>query len=87
MHTSMRLATSDGHSLFQECVEVNLIVCCSRSHILRKHTNLKRIFGLSCDYDGLRISKDLRDDVRSAKSLSSLRMQLKTYLFSKAYPP
>ena len=29
---------------------------------------------------------DLPDDVRSAKSLSSFRKKLKTYLFEKAYP-
>ena len=34
-----------------------------------------------------RIWNDLPDDVRSAKSLSSFRKKLKTYLFEKAYPP
>ena len=33
------------------------------------------------------IWNDLPDDVRSAKSLSSFRKKLKTYLFEKAYPP
>ena len=34
----------------------------------------------------LMVLNDLPDNVRSAKSLSSFRKQLKTYLFAKAYP-
>ena len=40
-----------------------------------------------CAYDAPRIWNDLPDDVHSAKSLSSFRKKLKTYLFEKAYPP
>ena len=47
----------------------------------------KKHFGLSFAYDAPRIWNDLPDDVRSAKSLSSFRKRLKTYLFEKAYPP
>ena len=47
----------------------------------------KKHFGLSFAYDAPRIWNDLPDDVRSAKSLSSFRKKLKTYLFEKAYPP
>ena len=47
----------------------------------------KKHFVLSFAYDAPMIWNDLRDDVRSAKSLSSLRKKLKTYLFEKAYPP
>ena len=44
-------------------------------------------FGHSFAYDAPRIWNDLPDDVRSAKSLSSFRKKLKTYIFEKAYPP
>ena len=47
----------------------------------------KKQFGLSFAYDVPMIWNDLPDDVRSAKSLSSFRKKLKTYLFEKAYPP
>ena len=47
----------------------------------------KKQFGLSFAYDAPMIWNDLPDDVRSAKSLSSFRKKLKTYLFEKAYPP
>ena len=47
----------------------------------------KKHFGLSFAYDAPMIWNDLPDDVRSAKSLSSFRKKLKTYLFEKAYPP
>ena len=47
----------------------------------------KKHFGLSFAYDAPMIWNDLPDDVRSAKSLSSFRNKLKTYLFEKAYPP
>ena len=47
----------------------------------------KKHFGHSFAYDAPRIWNDLPDDVRSAKSLSSFRKKLKTYLFEKAYPP
>ena len=47
----------------------------------------KKHFGLSFAYDAPRIWNDLPDDVRSAKSLSSFRKKLKTYLFENAYPP
>ena len=47
----------------------------------------KKQFGLSFAYDAPMIWNDLPDDVRSAKSLSSFRKKLKTYLFKKAYPP
>ena len=48
---------------------------------------VKKQFGLSFAYDAPMIWNDLPDDVRSAKSLSSFRKKLKTYLFEKAYPP
>ena len=47
----------------------------------------KKHFGHSFAYDATRIWNDLPGDVRSAKSLSSFRKKLKTYLFEKAYPP
>ena len=47
----------------------------------------KKHFGHSFAYDVFRIWNDLLGDVRSAKSLSSFRKKLKTYLFEKAYPP
>ena len=47
----------------------------------------KKHFGLNFAYDAQMIWNDLPDDVCSAKSLSSFRKKLKTYLFEKAYPP
>ena len=47
----------------------------------------KKQFGLSFAYDAPMIWNDLPDDVLSAKSLSSFRKKLKTYLFEKAFPP
>ena len=47
----------------------------------------KKHFGCSFAYDAPMIRNNLPDDVRSAKSLSSFRKKLKTYLFEKAYPP
>ena len=44
-------------------------------------------FGLSFAFDGPKIWNDLPDDVRGATSLASFRRRLKTYLFSKAFPP
>ena len=74
------------HCRDTERVEVNLIVCCSRSHILHKFSSLKSIlasalhimlqgFGMIC----LIIYVQL--------NLSSFRKKLKTYLFGKAYRP
>ena len=57
------------------------------SHIVLFIYMSKKHFGLSFAYDAPRIWNDLPDDVRSAKSLSSFRKKLKTYLFEKAYPP
>ena len=47
----------------------------------------KKHFGLSFAYDAPRIRNDLPYDVRSAKSLPSLRKKFITYLLAKAYPP
>ena len=70
-----------------ELVEVNLMACCKKSHIFYPIYKPKRHFGLSFPYDASRIWNDLPDDACSAKSLSSPRKKLKTYLFAKAYKP
>ena len=67
--------------------EVNLRVFCLRSPHFASIYKSKKQFGLSFAYDAPIIWNDLPDDVRSAKSLSSFRKKLKTYLFEKAYPP
>ena len=47
----------------------------------------KRHFSRSFAYDAPKVWNDLPDEIRSAQSLASFRTKLKTYLFTKAYPP
>ena len=44
-------------------------------------------FDHSFAFDAPKIWNELPHDVRSAASVASLRKKLKTYLFTKAYPP
>ena len=46
-----------------------------------------RHFGYSFAYDAPKIWNDLPDDVRSATSIHIFRKRLKSYLFTKSYPP
>ena len=54
---------------------------CPSVHKSRKH------FGHSFAFDGPTVWNELPDDVRSASSLTTFRKKLKSYLFTKAFPP
>ena len=50
------------------------------------HTSVKQ-FGNSFAFDAPTVWTAIPDEIRTSPSLASFRKQLKTYLYSKAYPP
>ena len=75
-----------GHSVYRMSRSQSDSVLLEVQHFASIYKS-KKYFGLSFAFDAPRIWNDLPDDVRSAKSLSSFRKKLKTYLFEKSYQP
>ena len=55
-------------------------------HLQNSHKSVKQ-FGYSFNFDAPTVWNALPDEIRAPPSLASFRKQVKTYLYTKVYPP
>ena len=80
IQTSLNLFLKPRQSVYRKCRSQSDGVLLEVPHFASTYKS-KKHFGLSFAYDAPRVWNDLPDDVHSAKSLSSFKKKLKTYLY------